>query len=372
MKISYTSFIVIYLTFLTILSFFTFPSYDIIHFYYPWSLNLQLSYYDGPPLIAYALFILTHIFGHTLFAINFLAVLILTLTTYVIFQLGGLIVDKKLGAIAALMWLTYPFSTTKFIYYTLNYDGLENLFSLATIYFAILNIKTNQKKYLFLLGITAGLALLSKYTAIITILGIIIYYVWNNKKVFLQYPVYLSILICVIIFLPVLIWNYQHHWVSFIYQLTAHTWGSTHIHQDKTGIKGLLFYICSDILGVMHILLLVIIYAMGKKYLSRINTHYNNLSINFLWIMVATYFVFWLLISCHSHVAPNYLLPMDSILILLAAFYMYQLCQFKLIKVLLCLFLISSIIILIYRTFFLQPGAGDMIQFNDLKTILWH
>ena len=59
---------------LFISAFFVFPAND-SYYYWTWSKNLQLSYLDGPPMIAYLLWISTHVFGNNFFAINIVSVL---------------------------------------------------------------------------------------------------------------------------------------------------------------------------------------------------------------------------------------------------------------------------------------------------------
>ena len=168
--------IVAYLLFLTVIAFFMFPSHDLIYYYYPWSLDLHLSYYEGPPMIAYILRIMTTLFGHSIFAINFFGVVISSITVYVIIKIGTILLDRKLGLIAALMWLTYPFSTTRFIFVTLNYDCLDNLFSLLSILWVMYYIRTTQIRYIYLASITLGCLLLSKYLGIVLIIGIVVYF----------------------------------------------------------------------------------------------------------------------------------------------------------------------------------------------------
>jgi hypothetical protein len=69
-------------------------------------------------------------------------------------------------------------------------------------------------------GICAGLALLSKYTAVLTIVGALAFLIsTGNRRVWLMRPhVYAAAMVAFIVFLPVIYWNAEHNWVSFLFQ----------------------------------------------------------------------------------------------------------------------------------------------------------
>lgn len=69
-------------------------------------------------------------------------------------------------------------------------------------------------------GLFAGLAMLSKYTAALTIFGFLAYLVVSNThRRWLARPhPYVAALIAAIVFSPVIIWNVQNHWASIAFQ----------------------------------------------------------------------------------------------------------------------------------------------------------
>ena len=368
MRFSYKLFILIYLVFITILCFFMFPSHDLLFYYYPWSLNLQLSYYDGPPLIAYIIRLFTMLFGHNIFSLNFFGVGIAIATCYVIIKIGELLHSHHFGIVAACMWLVYPFSTTRFIFATLNYDCLDNLFSLFCILFILCYLKNYKTIYLYLAGVAAGMGLLSKYTVVVAILGLIVYFILRQRKVFLRVHVYIAIMLGIILFAPVLIWNYSHNWASFKYQLGVHSWAATQHSSGHAGISGVWFYICSDVLGVMHISILILL-AIWWKHRTHASTVgiSNKEGIQLLWIVCIAYFIFWLSLAYHAHVAMNYLLFPDSLLIILTCYYLYYYNYFKAINIFNILFVLTSMIMLINRTFIAVPEPSDLNKLQQLQ-----
>jgi 4-amino-4-deoxy-L-arabinose transferase-like glycosyltransferase len=70
-------------------------------------------------------------------------------------------------------------------------------------------------------GLFAGLALLSKFTAVMLAPAVLAFMVvpdWRRRWLTSPYP-WLAVLIAVVVFLPVLIWNAQHDWASFRFQV---------------------------------------------------------------------------------------------------------------------------------------------------------
>src|SRR5262249_7033322 len=72
-----------------------------------------------------------------------------------------------------------------------------------------------------LAGVALGLAFLSKYTAVIAPLGVLIAFTtrpslrWRLK----DYGPYVACIVAAFVFLPVVVWNARHDWVSFAFQL---------------------------------------------------------------------------------------------------------------------------------------------------------
>lgn len=343
-----------------------FPSHDILFYYYPWSTNLQLSYYDGPPLIAYVIRLSTLIFGKTQFALNIWGVVVAVLSCWVIINIGKLLKNRELGYLLALFWLSYPFSTTRFIFVTLNYDSLESLFGLLTILFALKLVTTRNIFNLYAVALSGGLLLLAKYNGIVLLLAILIYFIVNKdlRQIFRSIHCYLAIPLCVAIFSPVLIWNYQHDWISFHYQLTTHSWSQGTYHAAKSGLSGVLFYVLTDVLGVTHVLWATLLWLFLKQK-PQLRVASNNAT--WLLAFAALFcFSFWLIMSYSAHIAMNYLIVFNGIMIILTGYYLYALEQKKILVILIGLCLLVSLIMLTNRAFFKVPEKGDVIQYQQL------
>jgi 4-amino-4-deoxy-L-arabinose transferase-like glycosyltransferase len=91
----------------------------------------------------------------------------------------------------------------------------------AFLLYALAKIATAEKGVWWVAaGIAAGFALLSKYTGFFLGLGILVWLaaVPKERRWFLSFWPYLGGAIALLMFVPVILWNAQHAWVSFALQ----------------------------------------------------------------------------------------------------------------------------------------------------------
>lgn len=303
---------IISLLILFIGTFFIFPNqlFDTVY-YWTWSKYLAASYLDGPPMIAYAIFGITHIFGDTIASLNLLAFILLILSGLVVYKIARIFADKEHALMIMALWMFYPFSTIRFLYMSLTLDNVEILFSFIIVYQACCFIKTKNTKYIYYLGFSCGLGLLAKYNVIFLILAILIYFACHAdlRYVYRRKEVYIASIITFILFSPVLIWNEQHHFASFLMQLTMHSYGNT----NKHGVSGVLFYLTGPVLSTFFFWILVLFYLLIQKISILDN---NNPYSKFLFTLSVIIFLIWLPISYFAHIGLNYVVTTDSVMII--------------------------------------------------------
>lgn len=338
-----------YIAYLCLFCFFMFPCIDTFY-YFDWSKHLQLSYFDGPPLIAYVIRLTTTIFGHTIFALNFVGVACMIITSALVYKIGALI-NPKVGIIAALLWLFYPFMTTRAIVINVTYDGLECLFSAAIIYVVLLYLQRKSIYLIYIIGALGGFLLLSKYQGIILLVSLLLLFALNKKyrQIYHTCHIYFAILICLILFSPVLIWNQQHDWASFYFQLHTHLWhqmSQSSNWSDHSGFKGVVFFLWNSFFCATHILVLFLAFIFFIKKPKK----ETNQNIIFLIHLFICYFIFWLCVSPFGHVALNYLLPLTTILIIITSYYVVKYDFNKPVLWLIPLFLIINTFMMLDRS----------------------
>jgi undecaprenyl-diphosphatase len=139
--------------------------------------------------------------------------------------------------VLAIANLTLLFSTGSIIQTP---DTPMLLFWTAALYFGIQIVTGGKPFWWYLWGVALGLGLLSKYTAVLLVPCQFAYLLisptdrhWLARK-----EPYVALVIGAIIFSPVILWNWQHQWISFVYQ-SKYLFS---LEREKAGIK-LLEYI---------------------------------------------------------------------------------------------------------------------------------
>jgi 4-amino-4-deoxy-L-arabinose transferase-like glycosyltransferase len=210
--------IIFFLVVYTAAIIFNTPYHDTLY-YWNWSRHLGLSYYDGPPMIAYFFKIATTLLGNSEWAINTFSVLCNLGIAALIYFLSLNLFDHRVARWSAIIWLLNP---TVFVQYValLEYDTPTTLFWMATLLTFYLAHKNKTNGYLYLSGVFLGCTLLSKYTGVLLYLALflMVLSVKPYRYLLKNIHLYLALVVSILLFSPVLIWNYQHGFDSFIYQ----------------------------------------------------------------------------------------------------------------------------------------------------------
>lgn len=246
----------VYITFLLLLAPIHLLSFD-TYYYWDWSRHLALSYYDGAPMIAYFIYLSTALFGDTLFSLSVIGVIAVGLCTVIVFKTARFFLDKQASYVAALLWLFSPLVTLDLVNQT-TYDTPLTLFWALTLYYVVRFIKYSKPADIYAIGICVGLMLLSKYSGIVLLLGILLFVIVTPQRaLFKSVHFYGAMLIALILFSPVLIWNYQQDWISFHYQLKTHQ-----IHTESSPLHNLLQSLSHVIIPSLNVMLVFPVVAV--------------------------------------------------------------------------------------------------------------
>jgi hypothetical protein len=174
--------------------------------------HLAWGYVDFAPLIALMTRIGRALFGDSLQAIRFFPSLAgafkVFLTGLIAHELGG---RRFAIALACLCSLVAPVFLGND--YKLSMNAYEALFWMGSVYVLILAIKRNQPKRLVWLGVLAGLGLENKHSmaffGFALVVGLLL---TSQRRLFASKWMWIAGAIALLLFLPNLIWQYQHDW----------------------------------------------------------------------------------------------------------------------------------------------------------------
>ena len=194
-------------------------------YYFAAAQHLSLSYFDQPPAAAFLAGISLKLFGVVSgLALRAPFILLFAGTTWLMFVTGRRLFGPWQGFWAALLLNLAPvFALSTGVFFQpeapLMFFWLACLAGLVP---ALVRTTPEQHRWQdwAVVGLTLGLALLSKYSAGFLVLGAGMYLLTRPDRWWLlrRPGPYLALGIAGACFLPVLIWNARHEWVSFLWQ----------------------------------------------------------------------------------------------------------------------------------------------------------
>ena len=229
-------------------------------YYWMWSHNLQNGYYDHAPMIAYMI-ALTNFISQSEWGIRLVNVISMSITALYIFKLTTKIADKNTALNAVLIFVSLILVHAGYIITTP--DSPLLLFWTLTLYYAYIALFEQESgKNFFLLGLFLGLAMLSKYSAILLAVSLLIFVLIKRRDLFAKFYTYITILTAFVVVSPMLYWNYQNDWISFLFQL-GH--GSTEVF--KLDIEAALGFFGGQFILFSPLFTWILFYYMAKEKL---------------------------------------------------------------------------------------------------------
>ncbi len=259
-------------------------------YYWNYTQFLDIGYLDHPPLLAWVLWLSTALFGDNEFGVRIVAFLCGFGVIFFMYQLTKLLFDRTSAYIAAFLTSFIPFTVAAGFLTTT--DAPLLLFWSAGLYFlAIVAVKKSSIAWVGA-GLCIGLGMLSKYTMILFVSGIILYLVLSSSlRYWWKRPIiYASAILSIILFLPVVYWNAQHDWSSFIFQ--------TGRRLDRTNEFSTHYLLLHFLVLLTPVILYLFIKSLKnvKKIITtpivREHTAYINYFTVFSLVPISVYFIF--------------------------------------------------------------------------------
>ncbi|MDH5638226.1 MAG: glycosyltransferase family 39 protein [Nitrospinota bacterium] len=189
-------------------------------YYWLWGQHPSLSYYDHPPMVAWII-TATGFLGESERMVRAGAVLCGAVSSYYLYLTAKEVFNDGPAALWAviLLNLTPMFALGAVV---MTPDSPLFMFWAMTTYYGARLVNTQRPHYWYAVGFFFGLAMLSKYTAALFAPALLVFLIFSQENrawLFRKEP-YLAFGLSMIIFSPVILWNYQRDWISFKFQLS--------------------------------------------------------------------------------------------------------------------------------------------------------
>jgi len=193
-------------------------------YYWVWSQhiepfhNLELSFYDHPPAVAYILAVSRFVFGESETGVRFLFALIGVANVWLVYRLGKYLYDDRVGLLGALL-LAINFGHIWISRIATNDVAASFIFTAVIFSFAKATLE-KDRRWLFITGLLLGLSFLVKYTLVVVVFGFLafIYFYKPYRKAVFNRVLFPAMAVFGLCTIPVFWWNYQNQWASFAYQ----------------------------------------------------------------------------------------------------------------------------------------------------------
>jgi dolichol-phosphate mannosyltransferase len=187
-------------------------------YYWNYAQHLDIGYLDHPPMVAWAVWLGTYLLGDTEMGVRLFALLAWLVTAFFCFRLTRDFFDLSTAFRALLLLSILPFFfATGF---TMTPDSMLVPCWAGLLYYLEQSLLGGNRSAWWGAGVCAGLGMLSKYTIALLVPPVLIFMVIDRspRRWFLRPEPYGATVLAFLLFTPVIVWNEQHGWASFIFQ----------------------------------------------------------------------------------------------------------------------------------------------------------
>lgn len=187
-------------------------------YYWNYSQHMAPGYLDHPPMVALLIRFGTMLFGNNELGVRFGAFICWFITAFYTYRLTHTIFNRDTAFRAVILVAALPIFFGVAVVITPD-APLIACWS-GALYYLCRALVQEQRHAWYGAGIWLGLGLASKYTIVFLGPAIVLYMLLNApaRKWFLKPQPYLAAIVALAVFSPVIWWNYQHDWASFLFQ----------------------------------------------------------------------------------------------------------------------------------------------------------
>ncbi len=286
-------------------------------YYRMYAQYLQWNYFDHPPITGWLIrFTTANLYLDSAFFIRLGAIISASITTWFIFLSGKKLNNEYCGFLAASVYTCSIYGSIIAGTFILP-DSPQMVCWSAALYLLVRmsansRINRTKKRDLLLFGLASGIGMLCKIHTVFLWIGLLFYIIHYNR-LWLKEPVlYISGAITIVIFFPVITWNINNHFVTYLYH-------SKRVAVTDSGIdiSSFLSFTGGQVLYTNPIIFILIIAATLAAFRNNLPVNASNkrmlLYSSLPLIIIAT------LISLFKQTLPHWTGPAYTGLILLTA-----------------------------------------------------
>lgn len=188
-------------------------------YYRLWAMVPAWSYYDHPPMVAWWIAAGQALFGDTTLGIRFFTVIAVSIGSLAIWRAGAILTADARIAGRGVVW----FNATLLVGIgaMIATPDVPSAFFWGLALWALLElVHSDDGRWWLAVGLFAGLGLLAKYSGLFLGGGILLWLLTvPGQRKWLASPwLWIGGILAMALFLPVVLWNADHGWVSFAKQ----------------------------------------------------------------------------------------------------------------------------------------------------------
>ncbi|WP_457640052.1 glycosyltransferase family 39 protein [Persephonella sp.] len=290
--------------------------------YWLWSKNLDISYYSKPPMIAYMNFVSTSLLGDTEIGVRINAILIgVGIGILVYLLVRDIFKDENLAFFSSVFIVAVPvYQIGSYLFLT---DAPLAFFWVLTTYLFYRAVETGKPVFWIFTGISAGLGFLSKFPMVLFLIPAVLYLFLFRRSVLKSRWFYISVGVASLFTLPVIVWNFQHDFVTFkhVFSLGGASAGDVPLEKK---LKYIMEYVGSQMGINSPFFLPFFAYAVYRGVMDR-----KDSRVFYLWIFPVFVFLLFLYLARKKHIEANWPAFGYATLYLLTAYYIYTKKWFK-------------------------------------------
>lgn len=280
-------------------------------YYAMWSAHLAPGYLDHPPGVAVMTALGRLVAGDTLLGVRLMPLLAVLAVLAALYRTGRLLVPGRAAAALAVAW--YCLSLQSAVNFVATPDAPSTLLWTLSLWAAAEAVARARPNWWLLVGLFAGAGLASKYTNAWFGVGLVLFLLGSadGRAQFKHWQLWVGGLLAVVVFSPVLWWNSQHDWQSFLFQ------GARVVSVEAEFGALVVEFIISQAVAMGPALLVCAILGIAAFFFGQGRRVGARLALPVLsTLLVLAYFLFHAL---HARVEVNWLQPLAPVLALLAA-----------------------------------------------------